>query len=136
MILYFAYAASCFDYMLKDTESSIPATGDVYVNETIDEILEEYVDVSFGEFKITNNGYFDETSLDITVKNKADRRFTYYITIEAIDANGARIETDIIYADRLASEQKIYSKAFEYIDQDKLDQFRYATLIVLEINKF
>lgn len=122
--------------MLKDTESSIPATGDVYVNETIDEILEEYVDVSFGEFKITNNGYFDETSLDITVKNKADRRFTYYITIEAIDANGARIETDIIYAGRLASEQKIYLKAFEYIDQDKLDQFRYATLIVLEINKF
>ena len=136
MILYFVYAASCFDYMLKDTESSIPATGDVYVNETIDEILEEYVDVSFGEFKITNNGYFDETSLDITVKNKADRRFTYYITIEAIDANGARIETDIIYAGRLASEQKIYLKAFEYIDQDKLDQFRYATLIVLEINKF
>lgn len=122
--------------MLKDTESSIPATGDVYVNETIDEILEEYVDVSFGEFKITNNGYFDETSLDITVKNKADRRFTYYITIEAIDANGARIETDIIYAGRLASEQKIYLKAFEYIDQDKLDQFRYATLIILEINKF
>ena len=122
--------------MLKDTESSIPATGDVYVKETIDEILEEYVDVSFGEFKITNNGYFDETSLDITVKNKADRRFTYYITIEAIDANGARIETDIIYAGRLASEQKIYLKAFEYIDQDKLDQFRYATLIVLEINKF
>lgn len=136
MILYFVYAASCFDYMLKDTESSIPATGDVYVNETIDEILEEYVDVSFGEFKITNNGYFDETSLDITVKNKADRRFTYYITIEAIDANGARIETDIIYAGRLASEQKIYLKAFEYIDQDKLDQFRYATLIILEINKF
>lgn len=136
MILYFVYAASCFDYMLKDTESSIPATGDVYVNETIDEILEEYVDVSFGEFKITNNGYFDETSLDITVKNKADRRFTYYITIEAIDANGARIETEIIYAGRLASEQKIYLKAFEYIDQDKLDQFRYATLIVLEINKF
>ena len=122
--------------MLKDTESIIPATGDVYVNETIDEILEKYVDVSFGEFKITNNGYFDETSLDITVKNKADRRFTYYITIEAIDANGARIGTDIIYADRLASEQKIYLKAFEYIDQDKLDQFRYATLIVLEINKF
>ena len=122
--------------MLKDTESSIPATGDVYVNETIDEILEEYVDVSFGEFKITNNGYFDETSLDITVKNKADRRFTYYITIEAIDANGARIETDIIYADRLASEKKIQLKAFEYIDQDKLDQFKYATLIVLEINKF
>lgn len=136
MILYFVYAASCFDYMLKDTESSIPATGDVYVNETIDEILEEYVDVSFEEFKITNNRYFDETSLDITVKNKADRRFTYYITIEAIDAKGARIETDIIYAGRLASEQKIYLKAFEYIDQDKLDQFRYATLIILEINKF
>ena len=42
-------------------------------------------------------------------------------TIEAVDANGARIETDMIYADRLGAGQEIYLKAFEYVDQEKLN---------------
>ena len=79
---------------------------------------------------------FSETSLDITVKNKADKQCTYYITIEAVDANGARIETDMIYADRLGAGQEIYLKAFEYVDQEKLNQFKNATFRVLEINKY
>ena len=128
VILYVVFAASL--------ESNIPAIGDVFREETTDEILEKYVDVSFGEFKVTNNGYFSETSLDITVKNKAEKQCTYYITIEAVDANGARIETDMIYADRLGSGQEIYLKAFEYVDQEKLNQFKNATFRVLEINKY
>lgn len=52
-----------------------------------------------------SGGYFSETSLDITVKNKAEKQCTYYIPIEAVDANGARIEIDMIYADRLGSGQ-------------------------------
>ena len=102
----------------------------------LDEILEKYVEVSFGEFKVTNNGYFSETSLDITVKNKAEKQCTYYITIEAVDANGARIETDMIYADRLGAGQEIYLTAFEYVEQEKLSQFKNATFRVLEINKY
>lgn len=49
-------------------------------------------------------------------KNKAEKQCTYYITIKVVDANGARIETDLIYADRLGTGQKIYMKAYEYID--------------------
>ena len=100
------------------------------------EILDKYVDVTFGEFEVTNNGYFPVTSLDVTVKNKADKQYTYFITIEAIDSNGARIETDTVYADRLGSGQEIYLKVFEYIDQEKLDQFESASFRVLEINKY
>ena len=108
----------------------------MFREETTDKILEKYVDVSFGEFKVTNNGYYSETSLDITVKNKDEKQCTYYITIEAVDANGARIETDMIYADRLGAGQEIYLKAFEYVDQEKLNQFKNATFKVLEINKY
>ena len=82
------------------------------------------------------NGYFSETSVDITVKNKAEKQCTYYITIEAVDANGARIETDMIYADRLGAGQEIYLTDFEYVDQEKLNQFENATFRVLEINKY
>lgn len=134
-----------FNNISNDIESNIPAIGDVFREETTDDvfreettdkILEKDVDVSFGEFKVTNNGYYSETSLDITVKNKAEEQCTYYITIEAVDANGARIDTDMIYADRLGAGQEIYLKAFEYVDQEKLNQFKNATFKVLEINKY
>lgn len=140
-ILYVVFATSLFNNIFfnnisNDIESNIPAIGDVFREETTDKILEKDVDVSFGEFKVTNNGYYSETSLDITVKNKAEEQCTYYITIEAVDANGARIDTDMIYADRLGAGQEIYLKAFEYIDQEKLNQFKNATFKVLEINKY
>lgn len=140
-ILYVVFATSLFNNIFfnnisNDIESNIPAIGDVFREETTDKILEKDVDVSFGEFKVTNNGYYSETSLDITVKNKAEEQCTYYITIEAVDANGARIDTDMIYADRLGAGQEIYLKAFEYVDQEKLNQFKNATFKVLEINKY
>lgn len=136
VILYVVFAASLFNNISNDIESNIPAIGDVFREETTDKILEKDVDVSFGKFKVTNNGYYSETSLDITVKNKAEEQCTYYITIEAVDANGARIDTDMIYADRLGAGQEIYLKAFEYVDQEKLNQFKNATFKVLEINKY
>lgn len=136
VILSVVFATSLFNNISNDIESNIPAIGDVFSEETTDKILEKDVDVSFGEFKVTNNGYYSETSLDITVKNKAEEQCTYYITIEAVDANGARIDTDMIYADRLGGGQEIYLKAFEYVDQEKLNQFKNATFKVLEINKY
>lgn len=132
VILYVVFATSLFN----NISNNIPAIGDVFSEETTDKILEKDVDFSFGEFKVTNNGYYSETSLDITVKNKAEEQCTYYITIEAVDANGARIDTDMIYADRLGARQEIYLKAFEYVDQEKLNQFKNATFKVLEINKY
>lgn len=136
VILYVVFAASLFNNISNNISNNIPAIGDVFREETTDKILEKDVDVSFGEFKVTNNGYYSETSLDITVKNKAEEQCTYYITIEAVDANGARIDTDMIYADRLGAGQEIYLKAFEYVDQEKLNQFKNATFKVLEINKY
>ena len=136
VILSVVFATSLFNNISNDIESNIPAIGDVFSEETTDKILEKDVDVSFGEFKVTNNGYYSETSLDITVKNKAEEQCTYYITIEAVDANGARIDTDMIYADRLGAGQEIYLKAFEYVDQEKLNEFKNATFKVLEINKY
>lgn len=136
VILYVVFATSLFSNILDDIESNIPAIDDVFIEETTDEILAKYVDVSFGDFKVTNNGYFSETSLDITVKNKTEKQCTYYITIEAVDANGARIETDMIYADRLGAGQEIYLTAFEYVEQENLNQFKTASFRVLEINKY
>ncbi len=136
IVLYVIFSASFYNNIPNDIESNMPATGNIFREEKTDKILKKYVDVSFGKFRETNNGYFSETSIDITVKNKAEKRYTYYITIEAVDANGTRIETDMIYADRLGAGQKIYLTAFKYVEQDKIGLFKNATFRVLEINMY
>ena len=135
VILFPIISSILLSNMLLDNESYTPMFNESLI-ETTDEILEKYVNVSFGEFKVSNNGYYYETTLDITVKNISETQCTYYITIEAIDENGARIDTDMIYADRLGSGQEIYLTAFEYVEEDKINKFKNASFRVLEINKY
>lgn len=97
----------------------------------------DYVDVTFGTLKIKDKGYgYYETSLDVTVKNNDENRCTYYITIEAVDSNGARLDTDTVYADKLNPGQEIHLKAFEYIENDKIEKLKKAKVKVLEVEKY
>lgn len=141
VILCFVFASSIIGNIASEIKSNdinqnIPVIGDRLNEESTEDILEKYVDVTFGDFKVSDNGYYSETSLDVTVKNKSEKQYSYYITIEAVDADGARIETDMIYADRLNSGQEIHMTAFEYVEQKKTEQLKNATFKVLEINKY
>ena len=60
VILYVVFATSLFNNISNDIESNMPVIGDMFREETTDKILEKYVDVSFGKFKVTNNGYYPE----------------------------------------------------------------------------
>lgn len=42
----------------------------------------------------------------------------------------------MIYADRLNSGQEIHLTAFEYVEQEKIEQLKNADFKVLEINKY
>ena len=68
VILCVVFSVSLFNNIMDDIESNIPVIGDAFKEETTDEILEKYVDVSFGKFEVSNNGYCPEISLTITVK--------------------------------------------------------------------
>ncbi len=136
VVLYVVGVFSFIGNILDDTNVDVGTS--VFSQESNNDVLEKYVDVSFGEFKVTNNGYYDETSLDVTIKNKSDKQYTFYITIEAVDENGSRLATDVIYADRLNAGQSISLTAFEYVDEDILDDFRNApfTFKVLDIQYY
>ena len=136
IILNIVFAASIFSNISDAIESGTSAISDSFKEESTDEILKKYVDISLGEFKITNKGSYYETSLEITVKNKANTPCSYYISIEAVDANGTRIETDMVYIDRLNAGQKVNLTAFEYVDKKKINQFKNAQFRILEINKY
>ena len=130
VILYIVFAASLFQNITGEANMSVI---DGMFNE---ENIEESVEVTFGEFKVSNSGYYPETSLEVTVRNKAEKQCSYYITIEAVDENGARIETDMVHADRLNAGQEIYLTAFEYVEQSKIEKFQNATFKILEIDKY
>lgn len=100
------------------------------------ELLQDYVDVSIGNFEITDNGYYPETKLNVTVKNKDDTRRSYTVEIEAVDATGTRIDTDYIYVNNLNSNQEIHLEAFEFVTEDKLEQLKNATFKVLEVSGY
>lgn len=135
-ILSIVFSFSLFGNLMKDMDLNIPVIGDILDEKISEKHLEDYVDLTFGELHISDNRYFSDTSLEVTIKNKADTRCTSYITIEAIDDSGTRIDTDMIYADRLNPGQSICLTAFEHVEKEKIEQFKNATFKVLEIDKF
>lgn len=116
--------------------SDLPSTGSLFSEETTADILDKYADITFGNFKTSNDGYYTKTSLDVTLKNKSDSRYTFVITIEAVDDSGARLGMDTVYAEQLNAGQEITLTAFKYIDREKIDQFQNATFKVLDIIKY
>ena len=127
VILYIIFASS----VIKST------MGNIDINPYSIDSMEETADfdVEFGEFKVTSNGYTYDTSLEVTVTNTSDKQKSFFITIEAIDEDGTRIDTDMIMADRLNSNQKIKLEAFEYVPKEKIEQYKSATFKVLVVQK-
>lgn len=105
-----------------------------------DKLLETSVDVTLGEF-VFNPGeeaeftYDDTTELPVTVKNKASEKASYTVKIEAVDADGARIAEDTVYASDLNPGQSVSEKAFQYVEPSKLEALKTATFKILEVTK-
>lgn len=95
----------------------------------------EYINIEIGELQIIENEFFMETTLDVTITNKHDERCSYYITIEAVDENGYRLSTDMIYVDSLNSGQSTVVKAFEYVDAENVEDYQNATFNVLKVSQ-
>ena len=128
VILYIVFVSS----MIKTTMSNVD------INNSIISTVKETDDfnVEFGKFDVSNNGYTYDTSLEVTVTNIGDKQKSFFITIEAVDEDGTRIDTDMIMADRLNPNQKIKLEAFKYVAQDKIEEYRNATFKVLEVEEY
>lgn len=136
LVAYYFFAASFLNSLTNIQKSYLPNISDVFQNESTDDILKNDLDVTFGKFKVTGDKSFPETSLEVTVKNKSTLKCTFDITIEAVDKEGRRIETDTIYVEDLRSGQEMVLTAFEYVDDDIVGQLKDATFKVLEADKF
>lgn len=101
-----------------------------------EEILANNVDVTFGEFTVTDDGYFTETELVATVKNKSAERKSFSIHVEAVNEDGSRIEEDYIYANDLGAGQSQDFEIFNLVPSDKVDSLKKATFKIIEVSMY
>lgn len=104
--------------------------------ENTEEVLRN-VDVNMGTFEVTTDEYgFSETKLVVNVTNNASEKKSYNIEIEAVSADGSRIDTDYIYANDLGAGQSQEFEIFTYVDDADLEAMQSATFEIIEASMY
>ena len=106
-----------------------------------DTILEKELDVVFGnfEYKVNDLGYgykTETTALPVTFTNKSAKQKSFSVEIEAVDASGNRITTDIVYVNNLNAGQSYETKCFVLVSNGKANQLQGATFKVLKVSSY
>lgn len=109
---------------------------DTMTGKNTEEVLKN-VDVNIGSFQTTTDEYgFNDTGLTVKITNNAKEIKSFNLTIEAIAADGSRIDTDYIYANNLAPGQSQDFNLFEYVSSDNLNKMKNATFKVIEASMY
>lgn len=111
---------------LDDIYDSLDINLDNIIGGNTDEIMEKYLEVTFGEFEAEKGDYLAQTKLNLIVKNKSDKIRSFSIDIEAVDENGTRLATDTVYVERLGAGQSQKEQAFTLLDEEKTDELKNA----------
>ena len=129
------YTTGVLNLIQNTTGVDSSQIADFVAGESTSEVLDKYVDISLDKLHISNNGVYNEISLDVTLKNKSDKRCSFDITLEAVTPNGERLATDSLYADRLMPGQSIHLEAFQSADPQYATAFKTAKYRVIEAKK-
>lgn len=121
---------------LSDSIDTLNDELDKVTGNSTEEILQNYVDVTMGDFEVIQSEYTTDTKLTVTVKNKSSESKSFNIQVEAVDANGSRITQDYIYANNLNAGQSQNFEIFKLITSDKVEIMQNATFKVVEVSMF
>ena len=100
-----------------------------------DEILDQYLDVEIGKFQVIKHEYYDDTKLEVVVRNKGSETSSFTIKIEAIDEEGYRLGYEYIYVNDLGAGLGEKFEIFKYVSSDKIEQYKKATFKIVEVTK-
>lgn len=121
---------------LDEVGKELNDSADRMSGEKTDEILGKEVEVNIGEFKVTTDEYgLNTTSLPVEVVNKLDEKKSYNIQVEVVDEDGKRIADDYISANDLGAKQSQDFKAFQYVEDSKLDAVKKGTFKVVSVSQ-
>lgn len=121
---------------LDDAGKKIDDSSKKMTGEKTDEILGKDVTVDLGTFSSTADEYgIVKTALPVKITNKLSEKKSFSVQIEAIDASGARIVDDTIYANDLGASQAQDFTAFQYVDSAKLDAVKTAKFKIVKVSE-
>lgn len=110
---------------------------DKITGNSTEEVLKNDANVTLGNLQITKGEYgLNDTKMVVTVKNITNKKMSYSFHIEAVDADGKRIDEDYVYANDLSAGQTQDFEIFTYIEDSKLDAMRSATFKIIEASAY
>lgn len=110
---------------------------DKITGNSTEEVLKNDANVTLGNLQITKGEYgLNDTKMVVTVKNITNKKMSYSFHIEAVDADGKRIDEDYVYANDLSAGQTQDFEIFTYIEDSKLDAMRSATFKITEASAY
>ncbi|MDD6388569.1 MAG: FxLYD domain-containing protein, partial [Bacilli bacterium] len=110
---------------------------DKITGNSTEEVLKTEVNVTLGDLQISKDEYgLTDSKMVVTVKNITDKKKSYSLHIEAVDANGNRIHEDYVYANDLSAGQTQNFEIFTYIEDSKIDAMKAATFNIIEASAY
>ena len=101
-----------------------------------DDILKNDLGVTIGEFTVTESEYgLQDSKLVVTVTNKTAEKGSFSVKVEAVDADGKRIDDDTLYANDLGAGQSQDFTMFTLVSSDKYEALKTASFKVVSATK-
>lgn len=121
------------DTTINDINNSI----DQVNGNSTEEILSNCADVVLGQFEVNTDEYgLTETRLVVKVTNKTNEMKSFSFQIEAVNVDGSRLAQDYVYANNLNAGQSQEFEIFNYVQKDKLESMKNATINIVEASMF
>ena len=100
-----------------------------------DKLLSASVDVKIGKLRQITNQYGEQTmSVPVSVRNLESREMSYSIWIDAYNANGDKIASDVVRVINLDSKKVQNVDVFQYMDNETQEALKNATFKVTRVS--
>lgn len=122
---------------LSDSLDTLSENLDTASGENTEQVLANDVDVVLGDFEATTDEYgLTDTKLTVKVTNKTNETKSFTIQVEAVDANGNRINQDYVYANNLTAGQSQDFDIFQFVSSDEVKAMQNATFNIVEASAY
>lgn len=122
---------------VSDSLDALSEDLDTASGENTEQVLANDVEVEIGNFEATTDEYgLTDTKLTVKVTNKTNETKSFTIQIEAVDANGSRINQDYVYANNLTAGQSQDFDIFQFVSSDQIEAMQNATFNIVEASAY
>lgn len=125
------YSAVLNEAVDQSTQQLNKMTGDA-----TDDILGVDVEVTIGDYSISKDQYgLVKSDLPVTVTNLLKEPASFWINVEAVDANGSRINDDTVIINDLGAGQSTKLDAFAFVSSDDYEAMKNASFNIISISE-